>query len=360
MVLFFKEMAKDTFRVSVRSKGRGQRGGHRRVLRRRRSRPRRRVHGVGPYACLIEDIPRKIEELFRRKAGPARTAKAGCPGGSMDGLILVDKPRGATSHDIVARVRRILGEQRVGHFGTLDPLATGLLLVAVGSATQLFPLFSKHDKVYCGRDAAWAVATDTYDSQGRPTASGRPRRSRTGTALVEAMKGIRRRIQQVPPPYSAKKVAGKPLYKWARAKRPMTSPPRPVIVYAFKLSISGLPVVDFEVHCGSGTYVRSLVHDSGPGPRLRRPSGRPPAPAPGDLNGGPGLSTRPVEELIEEGRAGSGSCPLEALLPGIPKVISDGGGRRPASSERAAAGARRCPGRSRRPSRRRPGGTDPA
>ena len=88
----------------------------------------------------------------------------------MDGLILVDKPRGPTSHDVVARVRRCLGIQGVGHFGTLDPLATGLLLVAVGRAVKLFPFFSAHDKSYSG-EIRLGVATDTYDAMGRPTAT---------------------------------------------------------------------------------------------------------------------------------------------------------------------------------------------
>src|SRR4030067_2443373 len=103
----------------------------------------------------------------------------------MAGLILVDKPPGATSHDVVDRIRRILDQQRVGHFGTLDPLATGLLLVAVGSATRLFPCYSQHDKVYSG-EMRLGFSTDTYDAQGKPTSeesAGFPDRG----ILVEAM-----------------------------------------------------------------------------------------------------------------------------------------------------------------------------
>jgi tRNA pseudouridine55 synthase len=237
----------------------------------------------------------------------------------MDGLILVDKPRGATSHDIVARVRRCLGIQKVGHFGTLDPMATGLLLVAVGRAVKLFPLFSRHDKVYSG-EIRLGVATDTYDAMGRPTASAAgalPGRE----AVVEAMRAFEGEILQAPPPYSAKKVAGKPLYKWARGHKPMTSPPRPVTVYAFRLVDFKPPVVEFEARCGSGTYVRSLAHTLGEvlgcGAHLaglRRLSA-------GDLTVDRALSADRVEELIKEGRAGEALLPLEALLPGLPKVV---------------------------------------
>ena len=135
------------------------------------------------------------------------------------------------------------------------------------------------------------------------------------------MRAFEGEILQAPPPYSAKKVAGKPLYKWARGQTPMTSPPRPVTVYAFRLDDFKPPVVEFEVRCGSGTYVRSLAHSLGEvlgcGAHLaglRRLSA-------GDLTVDRALSADRVEELIKEGRAGEVVLPLEALLPGLPKVI---------------------------------------
>jgi tRNA pseudouridine55 synthase len=237
----------------------------------------------------------------------------------MDGQILVDKPPGATSHHVVARIRRCLGIQKVGHFGTLDPLATGLLLVAVGRAVKLFPFFSKHDKVYTG-EIRLGVATDTYDAMGRPTASeagALPGRE----AVIEAMRPFEGEILQAPPPYSAKKLAGKPMYKWARSRQEVACPPRPVVVHAFKLTDYRPPVIDVEVRCGSGTYVRSLAHALGGAlgcgahlAGLRRQST-------GDLSVSRALPLERVEDLITAGRAEEVVLPLESLLPGLPKLI---------------------------------------
>jgi tRNA pseudouridine55 synthase len=245
----------------------------------------------------------------------------------MHGLILVDKPRGATSHDVVDRVRRILGQQRVGHFGTLDPLATGLLLVAVGGATRLFPWFSRHDKVYSG-EMRLGWATDTYDSQGKPASEESadfPDRS----TLLEAMKGFVGRIEQAPPPYSAKKVEGKPLYKWARSKREIRPKACPVVVHAFDLENYAPPLAKFSVRCGAGTYIRSLVHDLGRAlgcgahlAGLRRL-------AVGIYGLDKALSLEEIERLAKEGRWESVLVPLEALLPDCPKaVLTEAGCRR--------------------------------
>jgi len=237
----------------------------------------------------------------------------------MDGLILVDKPAGATSHDVVARIRRILDQQRVGHFGTLDPLATGLLLVAIGSATRLFPCYSRHDKVYSG-EMRLGFSTDTYDAQGKPTSeesSLLPDR----TTLVETIKRFVGILEQVPPPYSAKKLGGKPLYKWARAKKEI--PPRAsrVIVYTFDLKGYSPPFVKFAVHCASGTYVRSLVHDLGLAlgcgahlAGLRRLTV-------GRYEIREALSLEVIEKMAGEGNRKGFLQPLESLLPEIPKAV---------------------------------------
>ena len=237
----------------------------------------------------------------------------------MHGLILVDKPRGITSHDVVARIRNILGQQQVGHFGTLDPLATGLLLVAVGRATRLFPCYSKHDKIYSG-EMRLGFSTDTYDVQGKPTSEERdcfPDRH----ALVEAMKKFVGPLDQVPPPYSAKKVEGKPLYKWARAQKTVRFKASPVVVYAFNLRDFSPPYVGFDVHCASGTYVRSLVHDLGQAlgcgahlSGLRRLA----IGAHGIQNA---LSLEEIDKLAREGNQEEFLLPLESLLPQVPKAI---------------------------------------
>ncbi len=237
----------------------------------------------------------------------------------MDGLILVDKPQGLTSHDVVARIRQSLRIQKVGHFGTLDPMATGLLLVAVGRAVKLFPFFSKHDKVYAG-EIRLGVATDTYDATGRPTGPETallPGRQ----AVIDAMRPLEGEILQTPPPYSAKKLAGKPLYKWARSRQPIACPPRTVIVHAFKMIDCRPPVIEFEVRCGSGTYIRSLAHALGEAlgcgahlAGLRRLGS-------GEFSVSRALPLERVEELILAGKAEEVVLPLESLLAALPKLI---------------------------------------
>jgi tRNA pseudouridine55 synthase len=245
----------------------------------------------------------------------------------MHGLVLVDKPKGVTSHDVVLRLRRLLGLKRVGHFGTLDPLATGLLLLGVGSATRLFPCYSKYDKVY-GGEMRLGFSTDTYDTEGRPTSeeSGLfPDRA----TLVKAMAGFVGPLEQVAPPYSAKKFGGQPLYKWARAERTVPVRASRVVVYAFDLKGYSPPRVDFEVHCASGTYVRSLVHELGQvlgcGAHLtglRRLSI-------GRYGLDEALSLEKIEALVREGKRDAFLLPLEALLPEYPKaVLSEPGSRR--------------------------------
>jgi tRNA pseudouridine55 synthase len=237
----------------------------------------------------------------------------------MDGLILVDKPAGATSHDIVARIRRILGIKRVGHFGTLDPLATGLLLVAVGTATKLFPFFSKKDKVYSGQ-IRLGFATDTYDALGSPASelsSNYPERE----VLARTMNLFVGNLEQTPPPYSAKKLQGRPLYKWARAEKVVLLRPSPVLVHSFELKAYHPPWLDFESSCSSGTYMRSLAHDLGERlgcgahlTRLRRL-------AVGDYSLSDSHSLENVERLARAGRKKEFLLPLEALLREFPRAI---------------------------------------
>lgn len=179
----------------------------------------------------------------------------------MDGLILVHKPSLVTSHDVVLAIRKIIGQKKVGHFGTLDPLATGLLLVGVGKATRLFPFYSKLDKLYAGQ-IRLGVATDTYDSQGIPASPESdvfPERQEVEAVL----KSFIGEITQIPPPYSAKKQRGQPLYKLARRNQQVQAHPVQVKVHFFLLKCYQPPFLEFEVRCSSGTYIRSLAHDMG-------------------------------------------------------------------------------------------------
>ncbi|MBN2265997.1 MAG: tRNA pseudouridine(55) synthase TruB, partial [Candidatus Aminicenantes bacterium] len=178
-----------------------------------------------------------------------------------DGLIVIDKPAGPTSHDVVRRVRRALGANRVGHGGTLDPDATGVLLVAVGQATRFFPFLAGEDKVYDGR-IRLGFATDTYDASGRRVTDESAEFPDRGE-LLAAMKAFEGRLLQTPPRFSAKKVAGTPSYKLARAAREFSLAPVTVTVARFDLIGYRPPDVVFEVECSAGTYVRSIAHDLG-------------------------------------------------------------------------------------------------
>ncbi len=237
----------------------------------------------------------------------------------MDGLILIDKPRYATSHDIVAEIRRILNFKKIGHFGTLDPLATGLLLIAVGKATKLFSLFSREDKEYRGR-IRLGFATDTFDAAGEPVTP-ECRELPDEAALIEAMERFQGEIIQLPPPFSAKKFQGRPLYKFAREKKPMDLRPSRITIRRFELKRYAPPEFDFEVSCTSGTYVRSLAHDLGRDlgcgahlSDLKRISI-------GSYTLDASMSLEDIRERAAQGRIQEFLTPLEALFPRFPKVI---------------------------------------
>lgn len=179
----------------------------------------------------------------------------------MDGLLLVDKPSGPTSHDVVARLRRSLGRPKTGHFGTLDPMATGLLIVAVGHATRLNRYYADRDKTYRAM-VRFGAATDTYDAEGVfvPGPAGPlPDRDAVDRALVP----FRGEIEQVPPAYSAKKVDGTPLYRMARAGLQVSPRPARVVIHDLRVLRFEPPDLELEIRCSTGTYIRSLAHDLG-------------------------------------------------------------------------------------------------
>jgi tRNA pseudouridine55 synthase len=176
------------------------------------------------------------------------------------GLLLVDKPGGITSHDAVARVRRALGTRKVGHSGTLDPMATGLLLMGVGRATRLLRFLGDLPKVYEGT-ARLGIETNTLDADGDAVREAPVDVDRA--SLREALSALTGDLLQVPPAFSAVKIGGERLYRAAREGREVEAPPRPVRVDAFDLTRFASPDFDFRVRCSSGTYVRSLVRDAG-------------------------------------------------------------------------------------------------
>jgi tRNA pseudouridine55 synthase len=182
-----------------------------------------------------------------------------------DGLVIVDKPGGMTSHDVVARLRRLAGTRRVGHGGTLDPMATGVLVAGIGKATRLLGHLTLAEKEYLAT-IRLGQATDTCDAEGE-VISGAPAGLVTPDAVRAATVPLTGEIQQVPPAVSAVKVAGTRAYRLARAGAAPVLPPRPVTVRSFRVlserRAGDLLDVDVAVTCSSGTYIRALARDLG-------------------------------------------------------------------------------------------------
>jgi tRNA pseudouridine55 synthase len=178
------------------------------------------------------------------------------------GLLLVDKPAGPTSHDVVQAARRALRERRIGHTGTLDPAATGLLLLCVGKATRLQQYLLAWPKTYCG-EIRLGFATATYDAEGEPLAEPLPVPELPAALLAELTARFSGELAQLPPPYSAKKAAGRKFYELARAGEEVPLEPKQVTVHSLALEQIAADRIAFEVSCSSGTYVRSLAHDLG-------------------------------------------------------------------------------------------------
>lgn len=179
----------------------------------------------------------------------------------MNGVLPLDKPRGPTSHDAVDAVRRTLGERRVGHFGTLDPFATGLLVVGIGKATRLAPFCTGHAKTYRAV-VRLGARSDTDDPEGEvtPVPVGVPP---SESEIEDACARRVGEVEQVPPAYSAKKIAGERAYRLARAGEAVSLAPVRVRIDSITLLAYDLPDVTIEVVCGPGTYIRALARDLG-------------------------------------------------------------------------------------------------
>lgn len=190
----------------------------------------------------------------------ARRARRG--GRALDGVLLVDKPQGPTSFDVVSRVRRALNVAKAGHTGTLDPMATGLLVICVGRATRLVQYLTARDKTYTAT-VRLGIATDTLDAEGEVVRTDPPEMvAGIDTARFEAaLPAFRGAIEQVPPMYSAIKIDGKRLHERARAGETVDVPPRAVHVHALDLIAARPPAFDFTVQASKGTYVRTLAAD---------------------------------------------------------------------------------------------------
>ncbi len=234
---------------------------------------------------------------------------------------MVNKPVGWTSHDAVAKVRKLANTRRVGHLGTLDPVATGVLPLVVGRATRLAQFYLRSDKVY---DAVvrFGYATDTYDSEGRPmgpiTDPEIPRES-----LQRALEKFRGPIRQTPPPISAKKVGGVPAYRLVRKNVPVELKPVEVTIYSIELVELQGPEARILVHCSAGTYLRTVAHDLGIalgcGAHLKTLKRT----ATGEFTIEQARTIEELEELARQGRLREALVPMVRLLPEFPSEVVD-------------------------------------
>jgi tRNA pseudouridine55 synthase len=244
----------------------------------------------------------------------------------INGFIVIDKPTGVTSFAMVALMRRLTKVRRVGHAGTLDPLASGVLPIAVGQATRFIEYMDDAPKTYVAR-VRFGEATDTYDAEGEVTERG-DASSVDADALRAVLGEFTGDISQTPPLYSALKVAGKPLYRYAREGRDVAVAARTVRVESIEMRSFQEGVAELEVTCGKGTYIRSLAHDVGR--RLGCPAHL--AALARTRSGGFGLgdahTPAELEALAAEGR-------LEEALLAIDRAVE----RRPAAIFEAAHSA---------------------
>lgn len=183
------------------------------------------------------------------------------PQKELEGILLIDKPGDHTSHDVVARIRGILKMKRIGHAGTLDPMATGLMIILVGKATRVSQYLISLDKEYEGT-VEFGKVTDTQDADGEVMET-RPVPPLTEADVQAALKGFLGDQYQTPPMYSAIKIDGVPLYKSARKGEDVEREPRFIRVSSWEMTRFALPRFDFRLRCTKGTYVRTLAHDLG-------------------------------------------------------------------------------------------------
>ena len=176
----------------------------------------------------------------------------------MNGILIIDKPEGMTSHDVVQAIRKKFKTSKVGHLGTLDPMATGVLPLSIGKATRVAQFISGSPKEYEG-EIRFGFATNTYDREGIPTTEARPFEGNV-EAGIRSLTGI---LEQIPPPFSAKKVGGVASHRLARRNEAVELPPSRVEIEKFEIVRLAPPQMTFRVVCSPGTYIRSLAHDLG-------------------------------------------------------------------------------------------------
>jgi len=239
----------------------------------------------------------------------------------MDGIIVVDKPQGWTSHDAVGKMRRLANTRKVGHLGTLDPMATGVLPLVIGRATRLAQFYVRSDKVYDAR-VRFGYSPDTYDAAGTATSAPvDPVLDRE--AIERKLEPFRGEFLLRPPAVSAKKIQGVPAYRLARQQVAVEMKPVPVEVFELKLLEIEGPEARIWAHCSAGTYMRSIAHELGQAmgwgahlSALRRERS-------GDFPIEQARTIPDLEALAAEGRLAEALIPASSLLPAFPAVIID-------------------------------------
>lgn len=241
---------------------------------------------------------------------------------NLDGIIVVDKSEGWTSHDVVNKMRRLANTKKIGHLGTLDPIATGVLPLVIGRATRLAQFYSRRDKIY-EAVIRFGFSTDTYDRAGVATSAEAAPPLLTAETIEPFLERFRGKLLQTPPPVSAKKVAGRPAYELARKK--ISVELAPVEVEVYELTLLGIDGADIRVraHCSAGTYLRGIAHDLGlqlgSGAhlfQLRRVQS-------GEFTLERARSLEKLEELAADGRLAEALIPAAQLLPEFPSEYVD-------------------------------------
>ena len=240
---------------------------------------------------------------------------------NLDGVIVVDKPRDWTSHDVVNKMRRFAGTRKVGHLGTLDPSATGVLPLVIGRATRLAQFYTRNDKIYEGI-IHFGYSTESYDADGEPT-SPEVVVTLDRASVDAALDRSRGEFAQMPPLVSAKKIGGKPAYELARKQQPVDMKAVTINVYELEiLKIEGCEAT-VRVHCSAGTYLRSIAHDAGQAlgcgahlKDLRRI-------ASGDFNIDSARTLEQLALLSEQDRLAEALLPAAELLPEFPAEMVD-------------------------------------
>ena len=244
----------------------------------------------------------------------------------ISGLLVVNKSKNITSHEVVEKIRLFANTTKVGHFGTLDPMAEGILLIGIGKATKFFDFYIQKKKQYSGK-IRFGLATTTYDKEGSPVSE--EKKIDLNTVNINSLlKQFTGQINQVPPAFSAKKFKGKPLYKYAREKKQVILKPVQITIYSLKARIINHNTLAFEALTSAGTYIRSLAHDIGEHLKvgayleeLRRDRI-------GEFDLSQAISSDTISEEMKVSDFFKQVIPIESLLPEFPKIIINPAGKR--------------------------------